>query len=61
MQHQVDRGGDPDRGIPVGQYRVRVSPSQMQRMGLRSAASPAVSIEPDGWLVSGIEIEVSPL
>lgn len=46
-------------GIPVGEYRVRVSASQMQRMGLRSEASRAVSIEPDGWLVSGIDIAVS--
>ena len=46
-------------GIPVGEYQVRVSPSQMQRLGLRAGTSPAVSIEPDGWLVSGVDIEVT--
>lgn len=46
-------------GIPVGEYQVRVSPSQMQRMGLRATTSRTVSIEPDGWLVSGVDIEVA--
>ncbi|MDQ3270009.1 MAG: carboxypeptidase-like regulatory domain-containing protein [Pseudomonadota bacterium] len=46
-------------GIPVGEYQVRVSPSQAQRLDLRVGASRPVSIEPDGWLVSGIDIEVA--
>ncbi|MDQ3288524.1 MAG: carboxypeptidase-like regulatory domain-containing protein [Pseudomonadota bacterium] len=45
-------------GVPVGEYRVRVSPSQAQRLELRAGISHSVSVEPDGWLVSGIDIEV---
>jgi len=31
---------------------------QAQRLDLLAEDSPAVSVEPDGWLVSGIDIEV---
>lgn len=47
-------------GIPVGEYKVRVSPSQMQRMGLVGGSSSPVSVEPDGWLVTGVDIDVAP-
>ena len=45
-------------GIPVGEYMVRVSPEQLQRMGLYDAATHPVTIAPDGWLVSGIDIQL---
>lgn len=45
-------------GIPAGHYQVRVSPSQLQRMDLQAEDSRAISVEPDGWLVSGADIQV---
>lgn len=45
-------------GIPVGEYHVRVAPPQMQRMGLHDPAMHPVSVSPDGWLVSGVDIEL---
>lgn len=45
-------------GVPVGEYQVRVSPAQLQRMGLHGGTARRVSIKPDGWLVSGIDLEV---
>ncbi|MBW3549829.1 MAG: carboxypeptidase-like regulatory domain-containing protein [Proteobacteria bacterium] len=45
-------------GVPVGEYRVRVSPEQMQRLGLASVGTQEVSVTRDGWFVSGVDVEV---
>lgn len=45
-------------GVPVGDYQLRVSPSQMQRQGLHDGGTHPVSVSAEGWLVSGIDIEL---
>lgn len=45
-------------GVPAGEYVVRVSPAQMDRLGLRDAAPHPVTVSSDGRFVSGIDIEV---
>ncbi len=42
--------------VMPGSYRVRVSPEQAERLKLKVPASQAVSIEPHGNVVSGVDI-----
>ena len=46
-------------GVPAGDYLVRVSAEQLRRLGLQDAATHAVTVSRDGWLVSGIDIELT--
>lgn len=45
-------------GIPAGEYQLRVSPPQLQRLGLHDDATHPASVAADGWLVSGIDFEL---
>lgn len=46
-------------GVPAGDYVVRVAAAQLQRLGLQDTAAHPISVARDGWLVSGIDIELT--
>ncbi len=45
-------------GVPAGDYVVRVAAAQLQRLGLQDSAAHPISVARDGWLVSGIDIDL---
>lgn len=45
-------------GVPAGAYLVRVAAAQLQRLGLRDTKAHPISVAREGWLVSGIDIDL---
>lgn len=45
-------------GVAPGTYRVRAAPAQMQRLQVRQRSEQRIAVAPDGWLVSGVDLEL---
>lgn len=48
-------------GVPAGRYWLRVSPQQLQRLGLSDSGARKLTVSSDGAFISGVDIKVFPL
>jgi hypothetical protein len=45
-------------GLPPGSYRLRVSPSQIERLGLVAPEPRAITIAPAGTILDGLDLVI---